>query len=89
MNFKRKCTIGFSIGNILLDLLRGVANYGQMAVQSIDQGICSFYENSDSKLWWYNRRPNIWFILLVLVRFMGELLWEYRKNIAFFVVKLL
>lgn len=37
MNFQRKSTIGFSIGNILLDLLGGVTNYGQMAMQSIDQ----------------------------------------------------
>ncbi|KAI3750686.1 hypothetical protein L2E82_21426 [Cichorium intybus] len=37
MNFQRKSTIGFSIGNILLDLVGGLANYGQMAVQSIDQ----------------------------------------------------
>jgi len=38
MNFCRKSTDGFSIGNILLDFLGGVTNYGQMAVQSIDQG---------------------------------------------------
>ncbi|XP_016497443.2 cystinosin homolog [Nicotiana tabacum] len=37
MNFRRKSTIGFSIGNILLDLFGGLTNYGQMAVQSIDQ----------------------------------------------------
>lgn len=37
MNFRRKSTVGFSIGNILLDLLGGVTNYAQMAVQSIDQ----------------------------------------------------
>ncbi|KAJ0798592.1 putative lysosomal cystine transporter [Helianthus annuus] len=37
MNFKRKSTTGFSIGNILLDLLGGLTNYGQMAVQSFDQ----------------------------------------------------
>ncbi|GJR32874.1 cystinosin [Tanacetum coccineum] len=46
MNFKRKSTIGFSIGNILLDLLGGVANYGQMAIQSIDQhSWVNFYGN--------------------------------------------
>ena len=39
MNFARKSTDGFSIGNILLDFSGGVANYGQMAVQSIDQGL--------------------------------------------------
>ena len=41
MNFQRKSTVGFSIGYILLDLLGGVTNYGQMAVQSIDQSMPS------------------------------------------------
>ena len=41
MNFKRKSTAGFSIGNILLDFSGGVANYAQMIVQSIDQGVIS------------------------------------------------
>lgn len=36
-----KSTDGFSIGNILLDFSGGVANYAQMAVQSIDQGSLS------------------------------------------------
>ncbi|XP_028122933.1 cystinosin homolog isoform X1 [Camellia sinensis] len=46
MNFRRKSTVGFSIGNILLDLLGGVANYGQMAVLSIDQNSwVNFYGN--------------------------------------------
>ncbi|KAL4589981.1 hypothetical protein LXL04_002897 [Taraxacum kok-saghyz] len=46
MNFKRKSTVGFSIGNILLDLLGGLANYGQMVVQSIDQhSLVNFYGN--------------------------------------------
>jgi len=39
MNFLRKSTDGFSIGNILLDFSGGVANYGQMVVQSIDQSM--------------------------------------------------
>lgn len=39
MNFRRKSTVGWSIGNILLDLLGGLTNYGQMAVQSIDQSM--------------------------------------------------
>lgn len=39
MNFLRKSTDGFSIGNILLDFSGGIANYGQMVVQSIDQGL--------------------------------------------------
>ncbi|KAK8923840.1 hypothetical protein KSP39_PZI019287 [Platanthera zijinensis] len=46
MNFKRKSTVGWSIGNILLDLIGGLLNFGQMSVQSIDQktGI-NFYGN--------------------------------------------
>lgn len=41
MNFLRKSTDGFSIGNILLDFLGGLANYAQMVVQSIDQSMLS------------------------------------------------
>lgn len=52
MNFMRKSTDGFSIGNILLDFTGGVANYAQMAVQSIDQGLSSFLDQSVlSKSW--------------------------------------
>ncbi|KAK3139637.1 hypothetical protein QOZ80_5AG0386680 [Eleusine coracana subsp. coracana] len=46
MNFRRKSTIGWSIGNILLDLTGGVLNFGQMGVQSIDQyTLVNFYGN--------------------------------------------
>ncbi|XP_054802177.1 cystinosin homolog [Prosopis cineraria] len=46
MNFMRKSTDGFSIGNILLDFSGGISNYGQMVVQSIDQGSwVNFYGN--------------------------------------------
>ncbi|KAM7268842.1 hypothetical protein ACFE04_011008 [Oxalis oulophora] len=46
MNFMRKSTDGFSIGNILLDFTGGVANYMQMATQSIDQhSWVNFYGN--------------------------------------------
>uniref|UniRef100_K4AAW1 Cystinosin homolog n=2 Tax=Setaria italica TaxID=4555 RepID=K4AAW1_SETIT len=46
MNFRRKSTIGWSIGNILLDLTGGVLNFGQMGVQSIDQHtMVNFYGN--------------------------------------------
>ena len=38
MNFLRKSTDGWSIGNILLDFSGGIANYAQMMMQSIDQG---------------------------------------------------
>ncbi|KAJ4957939.1 hypothetical protein NE237_025050 [Protea cynaroides] len=46
MNFKRKSTQGWSIGNILLDLLGGLMNYAQMSMQSLDQGSwVNFYGN--------------------------------------------
>ncbi|KAJ6849956.1 putative cystinosin-like protein isoform X1 [Iris pallida] len=46
MNFKRKSTIGWSIGNIILDLVGGVLNFGQLGIQSIDQGTwVNFYGN--------------------------------------------
>ncbi|XP_020246555.1 cystinosin homolog [Asparagus officinalis] len=46
MNFKRKSTIGWSIGNIILDLGGGVMNFAQMGVQAIDQGtLVNFYGN--------------------------------------------
>lgn len=46
MNFRRKSTEGWSIGNILLDLLGAMTNYAQMTVQSIDQGslFCLFFK---------------------------------------------
>mgnify|MGYP002776084042 FL=1 len=37
MNYERKSTVGWSIGNILLDLSGGIGNFLQMGVQSIDQ----------------------------------------------------
>ncbi|PKA54485.1 Cystinosin like [Apostasia shenzhenica] len=46
MNFQRKSTVGWSIGNILLDLTGGLLNFAQMAVQSIDQNSwVNFYGN--------------------------------------------
>ena len=39
MNYKRKSTEGWSIGNILLDFSGSIGNYGQMVLQSIDQGL--------------------------------------------------
>ncbi|XP_011651580.1 cystinosin homolog isoform X1 [Cucumis sativus] len=38
LNFTRKSTVGFSIGNIVLDFSGGVATLAQMSVQSVDQG---------------------------------------------------
>lgn len=46
MNFLRKSTEGWSIGNIFLDLSGGLANFAQMGVQSIDQdSLENFYGN--------------------------------------------
>ncbi|KAG9446321.1 hypothetical protein H6P81_012449 [Aristolochia fimbriata] len=46
MNFGRKSTEGWSIGNILLDLLGGLTNFAQMGVQSVDQStLVNFFGN--------------------------------------------
>ncbi|XP_068646425.1 cystinosin homolog [Aristolochia californica] len=46
MNFRRKSTKGWSIGNILLDLSGALTNFAQMTVQSIDQStFVNFYGN--------------------------------------------
>ncbi|XP_006852119.2 cystinosin homolog [Amborella trichopoda] len=46
MNFARKSTEGWSIGNILLDLSGGITNFAQMGIQSIDQRtLVNFYGN--------------------------------------------
>ncbi|KAL6520186.1 hypothetical protein OROMI_032366 [Orobanche minor] len=45
-NFQRKSTSGFSIGNVLLDFLGGIANNLQMVMQSLDQNSWeNFYGN--------------------------------------------
>ncbi|TKY46458.1 Cystinosin-like protein [Spatholobus suberectus] len=54
MNFMRRSTDGFSIGNVLFDFCGGLANYSQMVTQSIDQ-------NS-----WVNFSGNIGKVLLSL-----------------------
>ncbi|KAK9090222.1 hypothetical protein Sjap_023399 [Stephania japonica] len=71
MNFKRKSTEGWSIGNILLDLTGGVANYLQMAMQSIDQ---------DS---WVNFYGNIGKTLLSLVSVFFDLLFIVQHYILY------
>ncbi|KAF9606100.1 hypothetical protein IFM89_023123 [Coptis chinensis] len=63
MNFSRKSTVGWSIGNILLNLFGGVATYVQMAMQSIDQGS------------WVNYYGNIGKTLLSLVSIFFDLLF--------------
>ncbi|KVH92820.1 Cystinosin/ERS1p repeat-containing protein [Cynara cardunculus var. scolymus] len=71
MNFRRKSTIGFSIGNILLDLLGGLTNYGQMAVQSIDQHS------------WVNFYGNIGKTLLSLVSIFFDLLFILQHYVLY------
>lgn len=71
MNFGRKSTDGFSIGNILLDFLGGVANYAQMTVQSIDQ-------NS-----WVNFYGNIGKTLLSLVSIFFDLIFMLQHFVLY------
>ncbi|XP_042503916.1 cystinosin homolog [Macadamia integrifolia] len=71
MNCTRKSTEGWSIGNILLDLLGGVMNYAQMAMQSIDQGS------------WVNFYGNIGKTLLSLVSIFFDLLFMFQHYILY------
>ncbi|GLU11381.1 hypothetical protein SLE2022_281330 [Rubroshorea leprosula] len=70
-NFARKSTDGFSIGNILLDFTGGLANYAQMAVQSIDQ-------NS-----WVNFYGNIGKTLLSLVSVSFDILFMLQHFVLY------
>ncbi|XP_074267533.1 cystinosin homolog [Silene latifolia] len=71
MNFRRKSTDGFSIGNILLDLLGGLTNYGQMAVQSVDQKS------------WVNFYGNIGKTLLSLVSIFFDILFIIQHYVLY------
>ncbi|XP_021722156.1 cystinosin homolog [Chenopodium quinoa] len=71
MNFRLKSTDGFSIGNILLDLLGGVTNYGQMAMQSIDQKS------------WVNFYGNIGKTLLSLVSIFFDILFIIQHYVLY------
>ncbi|GAB4848035.1 hypothetical protein Ancab_002695 [Ancistrocladus abbreviatus] len=71
MNFRRKSTDGFSIGNILLDLLGGLMNYGQMTVQSIDQKS------------WINFYGNIGKTLLSLVSVMFDIVFIIQHYVLY------
>ncbi|PWA84394.1 lysosomal cystine transporter [Artemisia annua] len=71
MNFRRKSTIGFSIGNILLDLLGGIANYGQMMVQSIDQHS------------WVNFYGNVGKVLLSVISICFDLLFIVQHYVLY------
>ncbi|KAJ7974722.1 cystinosin-like [Quillaja saponaria] len=71
MNFLRKSTDGFSIGNILLDFSGGVTNYAQMVVQSIDQ---------DS---WVNFYGNIGKVLLSLVSIFFDIIFIVQHYVLY------
>ncbi|KAI3474952.1 hypothetical protein Pfo_030263 [Paulownia fortunei] len=70
-NFHRKSTSGFSIGNILLDFLGGVANNIQMAAQSIDQ---HSWEN------WYG---NLGKTMLALVTIFFDILFMVQHYVLY------
>lgn len=71
MNFARKSTDGFSIGNIVLDFFGGLTNYAQMAVQSIDQGS------------WVNFYGNVGKTLLSLVSIFFDLLFMVQHYLLY------
>ncbi|KAK7338501.1 hypothetical protein VNO77_19113 [Canavalia gladiata] len=71
MNFLRKSTDGFSIDNILLDLFGGIANYGQMVVQSVDQ-------NS-----WVNFYGNIGKVLLSLISVVFDIVFIIQHYVLY------
>ncbi|KAI9127660.1 hypothetical protein K1719_000653 [Acacia pycnantha] len=50
MNFRRKSTEGWSIGNILLDFSGSIGNYSQMVIQSKDQGSWANFSGNIGKL---------------------------------------
>ncbi|XP_078157823.1 cystinosin homolog isoform X5 [Carex rostrata] len=51
MNFKRKSTVGWSIGFVFFDFFGGLFSFGQMCAQSIDQGsTVNFYGNTGKLL---------------------------------------
>ncbi|KAF5479742.1 hypothetical protein F2P56_000539 [Juglans regia] len=71
MNFARKSTDGFNIGNVLLDFCGGVANYAQMAVQSIDQGS------------WVNFNGNMGKMLLSLVSIFFDIIFMCQRFVLY------
>ncbi|XP_042001595.1 cystinosin homolog isoform X2 [Salvia splendens] len=71
LNFRRKSTIGFSIGNILLDFFGGITNYFQMVVQSIDQKS------------WINFYGNIGKTMISLVSILFDILFMVQHYILY------
>ncbi|TKY58868.1 Cystinosin-like protein [Spatholobus suberectus] len=75
MNFMRKSTEGWSIVNILLDFSGSIANYAQMAMQSIDQHS------------WVNFYGNIGKLLLSLVSLFFDILFMCQHYLLYPVKK--
>nr|AFK45532.1 unknown [Lotus japonicus] len=71
MNFMRKSTDGWSIGNILLDFSGGLGNYLQMAMQSIDHGS------------WMNFYGNIGKLLISLVSVFFDILFMIQHYLLY------
>lgn len=71
LNFRQKSTVGFSIGNILLDFFGGVTNYCQMVVQSVDQ-------NS-----WVNFYGNIGKTMISLVSIVFDILFMVQHYVLY------
>ncbi|KAF7811225.1 cystinosin-like protein [Senna tora] len=71
MNYMRKSTEGWSIGNILLDFSGGIGNYAQMLMQSIDQGS------------WVNFYGNIGKLLLSLVSVFFDILFMCQHYLLY------
>lgn len=89
MNFMKKSTDGFSIGNVLLDFCGGMTNYCQMVTQSIDQSLSFFPSNSlyivTCQMTSCIKCTECQLILsFCLSRFLGEFLWQHWKSIVIF-----
>lgn len=42
MNYRRKSTVGWSIGNVCLDFTGGTLSMLQMIINSVNYGLCVF-----------------------------------------------
>jgi len=83
MNFRRKSTIGWSVGNILLDLTGGVLNFCQMGVQSIDQR--KLHLSFDFTSWFVYCIALLLFSSLnkLCCRYISKFLWKHWENPSF------
>ncbi|KAK7266855.1 hypothetical protein RIF29_19513 [Crotalaria pallida] len=71
MNFQRKSTDGWSIGFSLLDFSGGIANFGQMVFQSIDQAS------------WKNLYGNIGKLLVALVSVFFDIIFMFQHYLLY------